>query len=68
MTRKRIPWPAIAESNETEALVFFRSLCTEFGYGWDHVAEKLNTYYHHARTPDACRRKWERMKVNDARN
>ena len=62
MTKKRIPWPEIDEGNETDGLMFFSSLCTVFGYGWEVVAKKLNIYYHHARTPDACRRKWGRMK------
>jgi hypothetical protein len=64
MNKKRIPWPGLYESerNETAALMLWHELSTFFGYGWNHVAEKLNEYYHHARTPDACRRKWERMK------
>ncbi len=57
MTKKRIPW-SDGESDELEFAV--EQEC--FDYDWEFIAARLNSGYHNSRTPDACRRKWERIK------
>ena len=56
MKKKRIPW----NSGETDELEFAVEQ-EYFDYDWGFIAARLNSVFHHARTPEACRRKWERM-------
>lgn len=61
MTKKRIPWT----KEEIDDLMSVKFVRPPIRQDWEIAAVLVNYDYHHARTPDACRRKWGRMKGNE---
>ena len=57
MTKKRIPW----SEGEIRSLAYYVCATIETPC-WERTFDIVNNAHHNARTPDACRRKWERMK------
>lgn len=65
MTKKRIPWPPIGKGlNEAWMLdtAVYKFILADRPINWNDVSYWVNYHFDNARTPDACRRKWGRMK------